>query len=259
MPFSPKELVIHLEKELKNSKYQSSPKQKEWNSRYFQEHKHRLLSDLHFIQKLYRSGHMLEIGALPCHLTFCLEKASLKYISTDIFPERASIIIDSNHLHVVRSDIEKERIPFSGNYFSFIVFNEVFEHLRINPITTLRELHRVLAADGILLLSTPNLYSLGNIARFLLGKGLGNPYGEFEKIETYGHMGHVREYSKRDMCIFLEETGFIVKEHHFKHYPSQTISFKEMLKNILYIIAPRFRPYQVFTLSKATKSTTTLK
>ncbi|MCH8875010.1 class I SAM-dependent methyltransferase, partial [candidate division KSB1 bacterium] len=133
-------------------------------------------------------------------------------IGLDLKLERAASFIEYHDLHVMQCDIENERFPFDDNRFGLILFTEVFEHLRINPIFTLRETNRVLKPGGILILTTPNLYSLGNIASFCLGNGLMmmTPYKEFEKLHTVGHMGHIREYSTREVTEFQDNTGFEV-------------------------------------------------
>ncbi len=249
MLFSPEQLVPSLQREIEHREYSVSSSQNEWNKRYFYEHKSRYISDLGIIERFYKEGQIVEIGALPCHMTYCLQKAKLPYTSIDIDPSRASIIIERNHLNVIPSDIEKEPLPFADDHCSFVIFNEVFEHLRINPIQTLKEIHRIVQPEGILLLTTPNLYSLGNIVRFILGKGFGEPYAEFEKLEKFGHMGHVREYSKRDMKEFLEKAGFHIQEHHFTYY-SAFPSLKERIKQCIYRLAYPFRPYMIFIAQK---------
>ena len=250
MESSPQELIQLLQEELGHTDYQTTPQQNEWNQRYFSEHKYRYISDLQFIQRLYKEGPILELGSLPCHLTYCLEKTLLPYTAVDLAPERASTIIRRNQLNVIKADIENESLPFSTENFSFAIFNEVFEHLRINPINTLREINRALGHEGTLLLTTPNLYSLGNIIRFLCGKGFGSPYTEFEKVEKYGHMGHVREYSVRDMKEFLNRTGFSVLEQHFSYYTSTKKSLKEYVKRFIYGILIPFSPYLIIIAKK---------
>ena len=71
---------------------------------------------------------------------------------------------------------------------------------------------------GLLLLSTPNLYTAQNIARFLAGRSIADPLSEFGKLRTIGHMGHVREYSNREMRRILAAHGFDVIGTRYGHY-----------------------------------------
>jgi SAM-dependent methyltransferase len=108
--------------------------------------------------------------------------------------------------------VEHEAMPFAEETFDAIVFNELFEHLRINPVFTLKETFRVLRPGGVLLLSTPNLRSFRGIRNLVL-RNQGHAvsagvYQQYEKLETLGHMGHVREYTTREVEDFLTRIGF---------------------------------------------------
>ena len=138
----------------------------------------------------------------------------------DLAPQRFSRTISSLQLDVLSCDVEIETVPFEDNTFDLIVFNEVFEHLRINPIFTLREALRVLRPGGKLLLSTPNLRSFRGLKNLLLHSRAhatsGGLYREYEKLETLGHMGHVREYTAREVADFLSCVGFVVESILFR-------------------------------------------
>jgi SAM-dependent methyltransferase len=130
----------------------------------------------------------------------------------DVKPERFAKAVASLGLDVTRCDVETETVPFAAETFDAILFNEIFEHLRINPIFTLGEVHRVLRPGGTLLLSTPNLRSFRGIRNLLL-RNQGHAvsagvYRQYEKLETLGHMGHVREYTTREVSEFLARIGF---------------------------------------------------
>jgi 2-polyprenyl-3-methyl-5-hydroxy-6-metoxy-1,4-benzoquinol methylase len=181
----------------------------EWSRNYYAEGtRQRYMYDLKLIETYHKGGKILEIGAAPYHLTYLLSRKGYDVTGIDIAPERLGSFISRNDLNIVKCDIESEALPLEDNAFHYIIFNEIFEHLRINPIQTLREMNRVLHPDGFMALSTPNLYSITNIVKYFLGMGMDNPYEEFLKLETIQHMGHVREYSIRQVKIFLEKTGF---------------------------------------------------
>lgn len=198
------DILLNLKKELTHDNSTMG----KWSKNYFNIQKNRYIHDLGLVQKYFKEGRLLEIGSAPYHFSYILHSLEFPYTGIDIDPNRQKNFIVKNELNIIQCNIETESFPFQDGTFDFIIFNEVFEHLRINPIQTLREINRVLKLSGILLISTPNLYSIRNIVNFSLGKGYDNPYTQFEKIETLGHMGHVREYSIRQLNEFLTNTGF---------------------------------------------------
>jgi len=70
---------------------------------------------------------------------------------------------------VFKVDFEKDNFPFENNYFDLIIVDQVFEHIK-NIENLLKEISRVLAPNGYLIVSTPNLASLHNRFLLLFGK-----------------------------------------------------------------------------------------
>jgi SAM-dependent methyltransferase len=124
--------------------------------------------------------------------------------------------------------VETELLPLETGICDVGNFNELFEHLRINPVFTLGEVHRVLKPNGILLLSTPNLRSLKGLVNFLFKNKayscLGSIYDEYKKLEHLGHMGHVREYTTREMSEFLYRSGFRLQTIVFRGRDDQKLA-----------------------------------
>src|SRR5690606_12190776 len=139
--------------------------------------------------------HVLDVGALPLLFTLAAQDAGYRVTGLDLDPARLGTLAQDAGLDLRRCDIEREPMPAEDGSFEAVVFNELFEHLRIDPIFTLSEVHRVLKPGGLLYLSTPNLRSLVGIANFLLrGRAYScraRPHEEFMKLRTIGHMGHV--------------------------------------------------------------------
>ena len=229
-----------------------APELKEWNQRYFSAHEKRYESDIKIIEKYYNSGDILEIGSIPYHMTCCLKKLGYPVFGLDLKPDRAKKLIDKYELIVRKCNVETEKIPFEDSRFSFIVFNEIFEHLRIDPISTLREINRVLESNGIIVLTTPNLYSLSTIISFSRGQGFNNPYEEFQKLHNLGHMGHVREYSTKEVRQFLENTGFELIDVEYKAYnQSNHRKIIVPIVNLFHNTIPASRPFQVVIAKKS--------
>lgn len=124
-------------------------------------------------------------------------------------------------------NIEADDIPFDGK-FDAILFCEVLEHLVNDPVTALLRIKRSLRKDGHLILTTPNVNRLENVARMIAGANIYDPYS------GYGPYGrHNREYNKHELALLLSHVGFEIEEmfssdvHENRsnaYYPVKTIS-----------------------------------
>lgn len=193
------------------------PSLSEWHQSYASNQKTRIALDLDIVEeKIPVGGRILECGSIPLLMTMALSKCGYHVTGCDIAPQRYSSAIQSTGLDVIRCNIETERLPFTDEVFDAVVFNELFEHLRINPVFTLSEVRRVIKPDGTLILTTPNLKSLGGMINYLFRdrnfSSSGNLYEEYQKLETLGHMGHVREYTRTEIIGFLQNLDFVIKE-----------------------------------------------
>lgn len=218
---------------------------------YYLAHRARYRSDAERVRATAGGGPVLEIGAVPCHATALLALCGLTVVGVDIAPARAQSVIDAFSLDVRRCDIEREPLPFADASFGTVLFAETFEHLRIDPQFVLSELNRVLAPNGVLHLTTPNLYSAQNIARFLAGRGITDGLSEFSKLRQVGHMGHVREYTHAEIGRFLAASGFRVDRVEYAHYHYRPGRRGALARLAFAVLPRRFRSFQVVTARKA--------
>lgn len=214
----------------------------QWHETYVANHKRRIALDLDLAKEQAQQGSaVLEFGSVPLLFTTALSSSHYNVTGIDIAPERYKSTIEKVGLSVVKCDIETEKLPFGDNTFDAVVFNEIFEHLRINPIFTLSEALRVLKPGGIMMLSTPNLRSLNGLYNFLLRNRAyscsGNTYEEYQKLERLGHMGHVREYTTTEVIEFLKNVGFDVTTIVYRG------RFGTNVKQLLARAFPSLRPF----------------
>lgn len=218
------------------------PMLESWYVRYSRQHCSRIATDLEIVERhVGARARILEYGAIPLLMTAALGTLDFTVSGLDIRPGRFATAIDDLDLEVLACDVETEPVPFADAIFDAVLFNELFEHLRINPIFTLTEARRVLKPRGTLLLSTPNLRSFRGL-RNLLTQNQGHAvspagYEQYEKLTTLGHMGHVREYTTREVADFLTRTGFSVDKVIYRGGHGRG------LVGLAERIAPSFRPF----------------
>ncbi|HRQ65125.1 MAG TPA: methyltransferase domain-containing protein [Xanthomonadaceae bacterium] len=89
--------------------------------------------------------------------------------------------------------------------FDVVLFTEVLEHLTFNPVAMWRQIYRVMAPGGRLLVTTPNAYRLRGQAwrpkRFLAGRGFGIPVEDIIGLRTLAH--HWKEYSCKELVRYF--------------------------------------------------------
>lgn len=221
----------------------------DWYNRYAAQHAERLAFDLSIVERhAPKDAVVAEFGSVPPILTAALKAQGRSVIGLDIAPERFSGAIKALGLDVRTCNVETDALPLEDASCDVAIFNEIFEHLRIDPIGTLTEVRRILKPGGKLLLSTPNGRSLRNIQRLLVkGYGLASAsdmHGEYEKLRTIGHMGHVREYPAPEVLAFLSKVGFSVEEM------IRRGSYKPPLARLLTGAIPALRPHICYVATR---------
>jgi 2-polyprenyl-3-methyl-5-hydroxy-6-metoxy-1,4-benzoquinol methylase len=102
-------------------------------------------------------------------------------------------------------------LELPGGAYEAVVFSEVLEHLRLPTGVVYRELRRVLAPGGWLVLTTPNMARLSNVAKLLLGRNVTEAFPEDARCENATELlTHVREYTMRELKRGLARAGFDV-------------------------------------------------
>lgn len=179
----------------------------------------RILGTLELIPHSYRDKPILELGSSPYFLSLCLYRlctGPLKHgnyfglahthgVDRLIHQETGEIV----EFAYDAFNIETDRFPYADGSFDVVVFSELIEHLAVNPVRALAEIHRVLRPDGIVIVTTPNALSMERFAAFL--------YGVSQMVDRYSPQfgygaRHNREYCPRELRELLEGTGFTVEE-----------------------------------------------
>lgn len=161
---------------------------------------------------------VLELGSNPYFFTRMLERRGMNVTCANWFGPQVDLGSEGSQevsspkrgtSRVYRFDhfdIETSRFPYGDESFATVFFCEILEHLPLDPINALAEIHRVLRKpDGVLVLSTPNPVRTENLVKMIGGDNV------YEPLSAYGvHGRHNREYTVTELRELLEDLGFEV-------------------------------------------------
>ncbi|HWP85662.1 MAG TPA: glycosyltransferase, partial [Terriglobia bacterium] len=183
---------------------------------YFQTHLARYLATLRLLPPASPGQRLLELGAAFHHLTPALRllKGYQDIRCTDIWQGASQIqrqvrSADGSHCFqfpVDNFDVESAPWPYPDAFFDVVLCCELLEHLSRDPMLVLSEINRVLAAGGLLLLTTPNIASAKSAAYVLRGD---SPYiyGQYEPNGRPTDR-HNREYTAGEVQRLVAAAGF---------------------------------------------------
>jgi SAM-dependent methyltransferase len=175
---------------------------------YLAQHTPRYLDLLSLLSECGEAQSVLDVGNYPGHFSVLARELGLDVAGLDIDPDRAGELWARHGVEEHKADIEVDAFPFEQDSFDIVVLAEVLEHLRVNPMHTLSECHRVLRPGGRLLVAVPNV-TLRHRVKFLLGRDYqGDIVAAYEQLRISGHMGHFRLYTHSEVIQMLEHTGF---------------------------------------------------
>lgn len=181
---------------------------REWWVDYLRSHAGHYANLLALVERCGEIRGLLDVGNFPGHFTILMRARGLDVAGIDIEPGRAGDLWARHDIDERQSDIEVDVFPFGDASFDVVVLGEVLEHLRVNPLHALRECLRVLRPGGHLVLSVPYV-SPRHRLRFALGREYqGDIVEAFRKLETMGHMGHFRLYTRSEVLKLLAYAGF---------------------------------------------------
>ena len=100
---------------------------------------------------------------------------------------------------------------FAGRRYDWVVSTEVIEHL-VNPLQFLCELRRIVANNGSLLLTFPNVHNLRSLAGYMFSGRFSGFFGSNFNENHPVHDQHIFIPNKHLVRYFLKLAGFSVGE-----------------------------------------------
>lgn len=211
--------------------------------KYIETHYSRYRHDCEFLSSfLTPSASILDLGAAPFLVPLALSRQGHQVTAVDFRPD--DWLTGNLPFDLIQADCDGTALPFESGSFDAVLLTEVFEHLHVNLNYTMKEILRVLKVDGFLYLSTPNLLGARGTFRLLRqGAMRQSIHSCWQGAEAGGYLGHVREYTPREIREYLKDCGYssihvdtvnVYKKDRFETWiwSAITLPFKDGKENI---------------------------
>lgn len=213
-----------------------------------------------------RGIRVLDIGAHWLHQAVLWRRAGYEVTAMDMpvtfeFDCVRSLAESENIPLIPNTDLE--RAPglkqLTDDSFDIVLFTEIIEHITFNPVEFWRQVYRVLAPRGRILITTPNYYAwngrMWDPKRFVTGFAGGISVDGILQTNTYGH--HWREFSRRELiryfCLLSPDFNTVKAKTMRNYYPVPTDSKKRVLGHLMEKI-PGLRPNLHLEIELASKT-----
>lgn len=144
-----------------------------------------------------RKGKLLDVGCSDGRISKLFLERGYDVYGVDI-SEKALKKAEERGIKAIKADITK-KLPYKDAEFDLVFCGEVLEHV-LDPMSLLKEIHRVLKNSGEFVLTIPNISMLKNVFLILAGS-----------LPCYAcaYDGpHIRDYCKKVIVEMLNKTKF---------------------------------------------------
>ncbi len=184
---------------------------RDWAEAYGRRAMPRVAADVELVLAR-KPASVINVGAAPFLFEFLLRRihgSTIALTAIDIHPERLAGFAEALEVVPVKGNVETGDLePVQAD---LVVWTEMIEHCRLDLIGTTRRVAGLAGPGGMVYLTTPNGWSLTRMLRYAGGRTGRGLVDEWSKLETIGHMGHVREYSRKELDELFAHCGLRVE------------------------------------------------
>lgn len=184
---------------------------------------------------------ILDVGCYNGRIGILLKAGGNKVFGGDL-SEAAVRMAQEKGIVCLKADAA-ESLPFKDKTFDVVLAAELIEHV-FNLDNFILEIKRVLKTDGSLVLSTPNMASLGRRLILLFGR---NPMIEIGTGPESA--GHIRYFVKESLFRLLAKHGFKISM-----FESDVVNFDNSGRNFSRFLAKVFPGLGKSLIVKAEKN-----
>lgn len=152
---------------------------------------------------------LLDLGCGEGNLLIYAQKKYRYAIGTDLLESRLNIakrktqaLKNKCEFKIVDLD---QKLPFQESQFDVVTCVSVIEYV-LDPISTIREIHRITKKNGVFIIEVPNIAYILERLRLLCGKLVGVAHAEGWQG------GRLHHFTFETLTKFLEKEGWIIEK-----------------------------------------------
>lgn len=116
--------------------------------------------------------------------------------------------------------LKDEDIPYPDNTFNLVLASELIEQYNFHPARFFAEAERVLKVGGHLIVTTPNLMRLNNVAGLMLGRNLQRDgRSEFVNDDVYW------EFTSAELAYLIKNSGLTVQKIVYRNFANPDLNW----------------------------------
>ncbi|MCC6798228.1 MAG: glycosyltransferase [Candidatus Hydrogenedentes bacterium] len=163
-----------------------------------------------------RAQRVLDCGCGGGEFGLALKHRGAKEVCGIEIVERAYVFAKQNLDEALLGSIEQMELPWDDEHFDCVVFGDVLEHL-VDPVAALKKVARVLAPDGVIVISIPNIRFWQQVMMLANGRW---------KYEDAGIMDrtHLRFFCAPDLAEMIANAGLeLIKLQPLSMWPASEL------------------------------------
>ncbi len=202
--------------------------EQEHSTGYLQQHRRRFEITLHEVvntvdeiqREAGRPARLVDIGSHELHSLLALRlifpDVELTGVDVDYFNTAPHIVrlAEEHRINLVLFESLEAGIPLEDKGFDVVLFFETLEHLNFYPLPVFRELARIVAPGGRLMVTTPNQLTIGMLKHFLLRRSI---HQNIEQPYTLGT--HYRCFTLDEVSYLMKESGLAISRRGYLEFP----------------------------------------
>ena len=157
-------------------------------------------------------GPALDLAAGQGPLSYRMQQRGFDVTATEVFPEQ----FKAPGVRCLKVNLN-EKTPFEDNSFNVVLAVEIMEHLEA-PRAFLREIYRILAPGGLIVVTTPNISSIPSRV-FFMATGYFDLFvpteGRLKDAYSAEADGHISPLPNWMVRYFLKEIGFHIEAERY--------------------------------------------